>query len=353
MSPVEPTDAPTGAQDGPIDDLAPPVARRRTSGRRPAAPRVEPQRIGVATFNQYVQLTPEESIEDALDLTSRPAVSIVGWQEGFVNGPVYQRLAQEGWATKRYVAAKGSRELAVSWRTDRFALVGSALHKLADGVAEGDGLYPFGTRYVLRVTLRDRATGKRISVLDTHLPQRIEDLDDPGTFRSTKNALRAHRQLERLPRSGSRRPGAGWSAPATTTSPPSPTSGRATGWRRPGLRRRRAVVVLRARLRGALGRRTPAAGGSSTTCTSPRPRCADGRIAWRRQRTPRRAPQRPPAAVVRRACPEPRVGATRVVAGPGRPAGAPATGPRAPDGGRRASARAARGPLEQPRPPRG
>ena len=159
---------------------------------------VAPRTIGVATFNQYVDLTTAEATADALALTARDAVSIIGWQEGFSAGPVYQRLVQDGWATKRYVSTKGARELAVSWRKADFALVGSELHKLADGVAEGDGLYPFGTRYALRVTLRDRASGQRLSILNTHLPQRVEDLDNPGTWRTTKNAQRAARQLERL-----------------------------------------------------------------------------------------------------------------------------------------------------------
>ncbi|WP_323792549.1 hypothetical protein [Nocardioides sp.] len=162
------------------------------------APEIASRTIGVATFNQYVDLTTAEATADALALTARDTVSIVGWQEGFSAGPVYQRLVQEGWATKRYVATKGARELAVSWRKDEFALVGSALHKLADGVAEGSGLYPFGTRYALRVTLRDRASGEKISVINTHLPQRVENLDDPGTWNTNKNAIRASRQLDGL-----------------------------------------------------------------------------------------------------------------------------------------------------------
>ena len=167
-------------------------------GSRAVPPPIKARRVGIASFNQYVDLSTDEATQDALALTSRSDVSIIGWQEGYSAGPVYQRLAEEGWATKRYVAARGARELAVSWRRAEFALVGSALHKLADGVPEGEGLYPFGTRYALRVTLRDRATGERISVLDTHLPQRVEDLDAPGTWRATKNAQRAANQLARL-----------------------------------------------------------------------------------------------------------------------------------------------------------
>ncbi|WP_300404489.1 hypothetical protein [Nocardioides sp.] len=176
-------------------------------GSRPTVPPITPQKIGVASFNQYVQLSGAAGLDDARALTSRDGVDVVGWQEGFVAGPIYQALAEDGWATRRYVRARGSRELAVSWRKDRFAFVGSALHKLADGVAEGDGRYPFGTRYALRVTLRDRATGEQLSVINTHLPQRIEDLEVPGTWRTTKNALRAARQLDRLAEIWERAPG--------------------------------------------------------------------------------------------------------------------------------------------------
>jgi endonuclease/exonuclease/phosphatase family metal-dependent hydrolase len=171
------------------------------------APGPEPRPIGVATFNQYVGSSPDDALADALALTSRPGVSIVGWQEGYTFGPVYQALAERGWATKRYVGARGMRELAVSWRRDEFALESSAVHRLADGVGAYDGLFPFNSRYGLRVTLRDRASGERISVINTHLPQRIEDLDRPGTWRTTKNAQRAFRQLERLARIWRKAPG--------------------------------------------------------------------------------------------------------------------------------------------------
>lgn len=159
---------------------------------------VVPRRVGVATFNHFNSLTTEEQLADALALTSRPGVSIVGWQEGYTSGPVYQALAERGWATKRYVGKMGMRELAVSWRRADFKLVGAAIHRLAEGVGELDGLYPFGDRYGLRVTLRDRVSGENLTVINTHLPQRIEDLDRPGTWRTTKNAQRAFNQLQRL-----------------------------------------------------------------------------------------------------------------------------------------------------------
>ncbi len=222
----------------PLDETSPPVqpsASRLDEARGPAAPTASaaprakapqakdsqakapqararvsapaPQQIGVATFNQYRPLTTAQAREDAMAITSRPGISIVGWQEGYDDGPVYQLLARKGWATKRSTISKSARELAVSWRRDRFALVSSSLHRLVRGVGEGEGRYPFGDRHALRVTLRERSSGELISVINTHLPQAVEDLARPGQWRPTKNSARAHRQLDRLARIWDRAPG--------------------------------------------------------------------------------------------------------------------------------------------------
>jgi hypothetical protein len=203
---------PTPTPDLPTPTPTPEVPTTVAPERRAEEPAarvevVEPRSVGVATFNHYNALTTEEQLADALALTSRPAVSVVGWQEGYTSGPVYQALAERGWATRRYVAKMGMRELAVSWRRAEFTLVDSSIHRLADGVGDADGLYPFGDRYGLRVTLRDRASGELLTVINTHLPQRIEDLERPGTWRSTKNARRAFNQLERLAEIWGRSPG--------------------------------------------------------------------------------------------------------------------------------------------------
>lgn len=167
--------------------------------------RVPRRVIGVVTFNQYRKLTTAQALRDARTITRNRAADIVGWQEAWDSGPVFADLRTRGWATKRF--PRGAQELAVSWRQADFAFVGADQRQVAKGVDDGRGRYPFGDRWALRVTLRDRASGELISVLNTHLPQAIEDLDRPGRWRPTYNSARARAQLTRLARMWDRAPG--------------------------------------------------------------------------------------------------------------------------------------------------
>lgn len=197
---LDPTDG--DAEQTEAQSLPPPQPRAEgsirgrssDSGRasRPSESEVGPQLLGVASFNQFRHLSLAQARQDALELTSRPGVSVVGWQETADFGPVFQTLRKRGWETKRYRRAP---RLAVSWRRGRFALVSSKVHRVARGVAQEAGRYPFYDRHVLRVTLRDKRSGQKLSVIDTHLPWAIEDLDRPGHWRGTINAARARKQL--------------------------------------------------------------------------------------------------------------------------------------------------------------
>ncbi len=190
------------------DEPAEPGAEAEAQPQPPTRSRaVAPQLLGVASFNEFRQLTVAQARADALELTSRKGVGIIGWQEGYGFGPVYSLLKRKGWDTKRFGPDKSERELAVSWRRSRFALVGAMLHRVAIGVDDVVGRYPFGDRFVLRVTLRERSTGREISVINTHLPQAIEDLDRPGRWRETFNAAAARNQLERMAKIWRRAPG--------------------------------------------------------------------------------------------------------------------------------------------------
>ncbi len=161
--------------------------------------------LGVVTMNQFRQLSVDQAREDALFVTSRSGVDIVGWQESNQFGPVFATLRQHGWATKQF--PKGARELAVSWRRSEFEYVSSSSRLVAYGVDHVTGRYPFGHRYIIRVTLRHRETGRLLSVIDTHLPQKIEDFDHPGRWTTTSNAARARFQLERMIREWRHSPG--------------------------------------------------------------------------------------------------------------------------------------------------
>lgn len=161
--------------------------------------------VGVATMNQYRQLSVPQASRDARFLTSRSGVDIVGWQESQRFGPVFATLRQRGWNTRRF--PNGARELAISWRRSKFEYVSASSRLVAYGVDQVAGRYPFGHRYIIRVTLRHRPTGRKLSVINTHLPQKIENLDRPGRWTPTSNAARARFQLERMTREWHRAPG--------------------------------------------------------------------------------------------------------------------------------------------------
>jgi hypothetical protein len=181
------------------------AAERGTPKSSPPLEPIAKQVVGVATFNVFRQLSYSEMLSDAHTLAANPDIDIIGWQEAWDSAPVFAELQPEGWTTKRF--PKGAKELAVSWRRSEFTFVGADQRLVARGVSDETGRYPFGDRYAIRVTLRDRDTGELISVLDTHLPQAIENLDKPGHWRPTYNSARARVQLTRMARMWDRSPG--------------------------------------------------------------------------------------------------------------------------------------------------
>ncbi len=162
-------------------------------------------RIGVVSMNEFSQLSVDQARADAVSLTSRSAADVVGWQEAQHFAAVFGTLRDRGWDTKRF--PQGAKELAVSWRRSKFAYVSSSSRLVAFGVDDVTGRYPFGNRYIIRVTLRHRATGRLLSVINTHLPHKSEDRDRPGHWTQTSNAARAKFQLERMRREWETAPG--------------------------------------------------------------------------------------------------------------------------------------------------
>jgi endonuclease/exonuclease/phosphatase family metal-dependent hydrolase len=175
------------------------------SGAGIAPVRLAPIDIGVATYNMFRNLPISEATADARLLTSHPEIDVVGWQEADPYRAVLHDLP--GWTTKTFAQDPGSAELAVSWRTSEFRLVSAHVRKVALGLSWREGRYPFGNRYVAVVRLEHRDTGRVLTVLDTHLPQKIEDLADPGSWLSTINSIRARVQLDRLADIWQRAPG--------------------------------------------------------------------------------------------------------------------------------------------------
>jgi endonuclease/exonuclease/phosphatase family metal-dependent hydrolase len=173
------------------------------AGVRPV--RLKALRVGVASMNMYRQLSPEHARADALELTRRPTVDVVGWQEADRYGTVLHSLP--GWDTKTFPFGKASSELAVSWRSSEFRLVTASQRQVALGISYRQGRYPFGNRLVAVVTLEHRESGRLLTVIDAHLPQAIEDLERPGRWRETINAFRARNQLARIASTWTSAPG--------------------------------------------------------------------------------------------------------------------------------------------------
>lgn len=170
-----------------------------------AEPEPRPVVVGVASFNAWAPQPVDGIRADARALAARDTVDIIGWQEANHSRPAFADLDHTGWVTRHFSGGGG--DLAISWRRADFAFVSAGSRKVATGVPPTLGRYPFGNRMVARVTLRHRETGELLSVINTHLPQKIEDLDNPGHWLGTSNAARARFQLARITREWRQAPG--------------------------------------------------------------------------------------------------------------------------------------------------
>lgn len=155
--------------------------------------------IGVASHNLWQQQSPARAAADARRLTSDPAVDIVGWQESQYFGGVLASLPK-AWRSATVDRPGGIGEVAVSWRRDRFRLERVRLLPGTDGVDASEGDFPFGGRGIMVVTLAERSSGRRLSVVNVHLPPQSESRTVPGRWAATPNAARARQHLERIAR---------------------------------------------------------------------------------------------------------------------------------------------------------
>lgn len=193
----------TTAPDRPLPATGRAPAERTRS--RPEPPPPRPVVVGVASANQWAQLPVDAIRQDALALAGRRMVDVIGWQEAERSRSVFAALGDRGWDTRQFGGPAGS--LAVSWRRAKFELESADSRRVAFGVDYTTGRYPFGHRFVQRVTLRHKDTGRLLSVINTHLPHKIEDLDRPGHWLGTSNAARARFQLARMTKEWRSAPG--------------------------------------------------------------------------------------------------------------------------------------------------
>lgn len=163
-----------------------------TAERAPAAPHPLGS-LGVVTFNIHRGRSPEEILAEARRLARRPDVDVIGWQEAFTHRAAFPPLLRDGWETAYF--DEGARELPVSWRAGALEYVDASQHLMHPGWPGRKRMKP--ARYVTRVTLRHRASGFLVTVLNTHLAPRTEDWDRPGHWRATTSAERAREHLAR------------------------------------------------------------------------------------------------------------------------------------------------------------
>lgn len=177
------------------------------SGPPSSRPTIKPQRqvIGVVSFNQFRKLSGRETSADARALARRDDVDVIAWQESYESRAAHRELRRLGWRTRRF--PRSARELALSWRHADWRYVSADVRRVAEGMSDEVARYPFPDRFAARVTLEQRATGHQLSVVNTHLPQKIEDLERPGRWARTYNAARARRHLARLKRLWDKAPG--------------------------------------------------------------------------------------------------------------------------------------------------
>lgn len=150
--------------------------------------------LTVASYNIHRVQTLEAFTEEALRLTALPGVGIVGWQEAMDHRAAFPPLLERGWETAYFT---GSKENPISWDSAVFEYVAAAQHQMHEAYPGRSGVQRPG-RWVSHVTLRHRATGFQVSVLNTHVASRGESWDELGTWRENATAPRVREHLLRL-----------------------------------------------------------------------------------------------------------------------------------------------------------
>ncbi|MBS41853.1 MAG: hypothetical protein CMH83_01505 [Nocardioides sp.] len=145
------------------------------------------RKLGVATYALDPDLALADVRAGAAALTDRDGVSVVGWQGTATYGNVFGMLDKAGWDTLRPDGDRDLRDLAVSWRRDRFELAGWKAHPVAEGA----------TRQVLRVSLRERSSGDVLSVLVAQVPDGAASTEQPGRWAASDEAVVGRETLRR------------------------------------------------------------------------------------------------------------------------------------------------------------
>lgn len=152
-------------------------------------------RLTVASFNVDRTGRPRAIAADVRRLLGRDDVDLVGWQEADTTAFARTARAVPGWRTEIFDAADGQRQVPISWRTSRWARVSAAVHPMTAGAGRDVTDHPFRPKWATAVTLRHRATGRVVTLLDTHVPNHVETGD---RWEDNANAAAARRHYRRL-----------------------------------------------------------------------------------------------------------------------------------------------------------
>ena len=158
------------------------------------SPSHEVDTIGVVSFNAWHDLTVRAAWRDARDLVGRGGIDVIGWQEMERFDTVLDRLERLGFESQNFGGRAG--EDAVSWRSSVFELVAAEKFLMHPGVP--GTRYGVPARYVVRVSLRHRSTGRLLTVLNTHVNHKIENVNRPGHPLHTTNLRYARLHFGKL-----------------------------------------------------------------------------------------------------------------------------------------------------------
>lgn len=150
--------------------------------------------LGVVSYNIHRIQPLDAFTAEALRLTALPGVALVGWQEAMVHRASFPPLLERGWETAYFT---GSKENPISWDTAVFEYVDAAQHPMHEPYPGASGVVR-PARWVSHVTLRHRATGFKVSVLNTHVASRGESWEQLGTWNENATAPRVRQHLLRM-----------------------------------------------------------------------------------------------------------------------------------------------------------
>ena len=155
--------------------------------------------IGVASFNAFRHLGLADARADWNRITANPQIDLIGWQES--KSPAFRELyphyVSRGWRTWHWPDPDGPISLAFSWREDTLSLLDVSFHKMHDGGYPRETDSPFPARWAVVASFRHHASGRTLTLVNTHLNQHIET---GAGFADNLNARRARIHLRKLAR---------------------------------------------------------------------------------------------------------------------------------------------------------